>query len=391
MPDASPTRWHLAHTTWFFETFVLARWEANYRPFNEAFQILFNSYYNTVGDPFPRARRGLLTRPTVAEVYDYRHDVDRRIARLLQNASPTNASEIQRIVELGVHHEQQHQELLLTDIKHAFSCNPLWPTYRPRRDQPPAANVTSIEWIANDGGVVEIGHRGDSFAFDNESPRHKVYLEPFELSSQLVTVGEFVEFMNDGGYRRPELWLSLGWATVCERQWTAPLYWTQHHGAWHQFTLDGLRPIDAFEPACHVSYFEAEALARWKGARLPTEAEWEHAASRLPVEGSFVDGEHYHPRARASDGSSSAQMFGEVWQWTSSPYTPYPGFRAPGGALGEYNGKFMCNQYVLRGGSCATPRDHLRVTYRNFFPPDARWQFTGIRLARDAHTAGVRS
>ncbi|REK05544.1 MAG: ergothioneine biosynthesis protein EgtB [Planctomycetota bacterium] len=387
MPDASPTRWHLAHTTWFYETFVLARWEPHYRPVSPDYHVLFNSYYNTVGEQFPRSQRGLLTRPTVAEVFDYRHSVDERVMRLFDTV--TEIDEMRRVVELGIHHEQQHQELLLTDIKHAFSCNPLWPAYRPT---PPNAATTphadDDSWIRFEGGVVEIGHNGRGFAFDNERPRHRVLLEPFELHNRLVTAGEYLQFIEAGGYARPELWLSLGWAMVCQERWQAPLYWTKRDGRWFEFTLGGLRAIEPDEPVCHVSYFEADAYARFRDVRLPTEAEWEHAAGRAPREGGFVESELFHPaHANGDGGSVIRQMFGELWQWTQSPYTPYPGYAPPRGALGEYNGKFMCNQYVLRGGSCATPATHVRPTYRNFFPPESRWQFSGIRLARDTPAA----
>jgi ergothioneine biosynthesis protein EgtB len=383
MSDASPTRWHLAHTTWFFETFVLARWERDYRP-NPDYQVLFNSYYNAVGEQFPRARRGLLTRPTVAEVFDYRHAIDERVARLFDGVQGDEEREMARVVELGINHEQQHQELMLTDIKHVFSCNPLAPVYHARGEEEQLAGAAACGFQRFDGGLVEIGHTGEAFAFDNERPRHREYLQPFELQARLVTNGEYLDFMADGGYARPELWLSLGWSTVREQGWAAPLYWSRRDGLWLEFTLGGLRELRADEPVCHVSYFEADAFARWRGARLPTEAEWEHAAAGLSVRGSFVEGERYHPRAERAQTDGAAQMYGELWQWTASPYTPYPGYVAPAGALGEYNGKFMCNQYVLRGGSCATPASHIRATYRNFFPPEARWQFSGIRLARDA-------
>ncbi|HET6324224.1 MAG TPA: ergothioneine biosynthesis protein EgtB [Planctomycetaceae bacterium] len=384
MPDASPTRWHLAHTTWFFETFVLARSDAAYRPANSAFQSLFNSYYNSLGEAFPRARRGLLTRPTVAEVFEYRHIVDERMAPLLIGSENGDLQDIARIIELGIHHEQQHQELMLTDIKHMYSCNPLWPAYRRLPHCSVTTNTGSSRWSAYDGGVVEIGHVGGAFGFDNEFPRHKTLLQAFEICNRLVTTGEFLEFVKDDGYRRPDLWLSLGWSIVREQQWAAPLYWVERNGNWNAFTLGGLVPLNADQPICHVSYFEADAFARWSGARLPTEAEWERAATDVDVQGSFVESEHFHPAALESDHDGLEQMYGEVWQWTASPYLPYPGFVPPSGALGEYNAKFMCNQYVLRGGSCATPRSHIRRTYRNFFPPEARWQFTGIRLARDA-------
>jgi ergothioneine biosynthesis protein EgtB len=384
MPDASPTRWHLAHTTWFFETFLLARWERDYRPAQPAFEMLFNSYYNNVGRPFPRHQRGLLTRPTVAEVFEYRKEVDRRVMALMQSAD-TQHDEIANVVELGINHEQQHQELILTDIKHMFACNPLWPTYCQSKPPAPAGKKPPDGWSAHEGKIVEIGHAGPSFSFDNEGPRHRVLLQPFEIHNRLVTVDEYLKFINDSGYSRPELWLSLGWATVVDHKWSGPMYWTQRDGQWHQFTLGGLRPLDPDEPVCHVSFFEADAFARWRGVRLPTEFEWEHAAKAIGIGGSFAESEHFHPQPPDGDAAGLGQWYGEVWQWTASPYMPYPGFVPPAGALGEYNGKFMCNQYVLRGASCATPKSHVRVTYRNFFPPDARWQFTGIRLARDVH------
>ncbi len=412
MPDASPTRWHLAHSTWFFETFVLAKWQAGYQPFSADFHYLFNSYYNTLGEQFPRAQRGLLTRPTVAEVFSYRQAVDQRMNELL---AIREDAELSQVVELGIQHEQQHQELILTDLKYLLSCNPLAPVYRESNIKQSPKLERKARWKSFPGGIVSIGYGGQEFSFDNERPRHKVLLQPFELSDRLVTCGEYLEFMNDGGYRRPEFWLSLGWTTKREQAWAAPLYWTERDGQCRMFTLSGTRPVEPQEPVVHVSYFEADAYARWRGARLPSEAEWEHAAAELPIDGSFAESEHFHPVAAdaSSDdleavsnprgeadsphflrglrkwGQSPAdlkllQMFGEVWQWTQSPYTPYPGYAPPAGALGEYNGKFMCNQYVLRGGSCATPASHIRPTYRNFFPPEARWQFSGIRLARDA-------
>jgi ergothioneine biosynthesis protein EgtB len=382
MPDVSPTRWHLAHTTWFFETFVLAR-QPGYRPDDDRYAYLFNSYYNAAGAQFPRARRGLLSRPTVAEVRGYRHSVDRRMRELLDSGHLDDQSAA--VVELGLNHEQQHQELMLTDIKHVFSCNPLLPAYREGRfssaDPPPAG------WNHIDEGLYWIGHEGDAFAYDNESPRHRVFLESFELADRLVTCGEYLEFIDGGGYDRPDAWLSEGWRTVHEQLWRAPLYWVLRDGRWHEFTLAGLVPLDPRRPVYHVSYFEADAFARWAGARLPTEAEWEVASRGVPLVGNFVDrllpaGRAIHPSAEPADTSTPAQMFGDVWQWTASSYAAYPGYRPAAGALGEYNGKFMCNQYVLRGGSCATSSDHLRRTYRNFFPADARWQFTGIRLAK---------
>ena len=387
MSDASPTRWHLAHTTWFFETFVLGRWKRDYRPFSPDYQFLFNSYYNSVGEQFPRARRGLLTRPGVAEVFEYRRAVDQQMSQLLSTLGDDEAVEAMRVVQLGINHEQQHQELILTDVKHALSCNPLWPVYRELAVQAPKSesgtSSQTTEWPAFGDSVVEIGHDGGGFAFDNESPRHRVFLHPYALKPRLVTAGEYLAFVEDGGYSRPELWLSLGWQTVQDQEWTAPLYWVMERDQWHHFTLSGLRPLNPAEPLCHVSYFEADAFARWSGDRLPTEAEWEHAAAGMPLQGSFAESGHYHPRPFSGSSESLAQMFGEVWQWTSSSYAAYPGYAPPPGALGEYNGKFMCNQYVLRGGSCATPASHIRATYRNFFPPEARWQFSGVRLARN--------
>jgi ergothioneine biosynthesis protein EgtB len=360
MPDASPTRWHLAHTTWFFEAFVLAN-TSGYEPFSRDFQHLFNSYYNAVGEQFPRARRGLLSRPGLAEVMNYRAHVDRHMLKLLERGVDRSTA---AVIELGLNHEQQHQELMLTDIKHALACNPLDPVYQAARPPEPARHSGPREWLHYAAGIYWIGHEGAEFAYDNESPRHRQLLEPFSLASRLVTCGEYLDFIADGGYLRPQLWLSLGWQCVREQGWSGPLYWRQNDGEWTLFTLAGRLPLAREEPVCHISYFEADAFARWAGARLPTEAEWEIAA---------VD---------AIDATPLEQMFGERWQWTASAYAAYPGYQPPAGALGEYNGKFMCNQYVLRGGSCATPPGHVRATYRNFFPPDARWQFTGIRLAR---------
>jgi ergothioneine biosynthesis protein EgtB len=381
MPDASPVKWHLAHTTWFFETFVLAPHLNGYRPFHPAFGYLFNSYYNAVGDRHPRPRRGLLTRPALDEVYRYRAAVDERVAELLAVAAGDKLADL---VTLGLNHEQQHQELILTDVKHALSCNPLRPAFR--GDGPPpvtAPDVLRLRWLGFDGGEAEIGHPGGGFHFDNEGPRHRVLLRPFRLASRLVTNHEYLAFIADGGYRRPELWLSDGWGACQERGWEAPLYWASEGGAWHHFTLDGMTPVRPADPVCHVSFYEADAFARWAGSRLPTEHEWESVAATVPVNGNLLETDRLRP-APAGGGDGPAQLFGDVWEWTASPYVAYPGYRTPAGALGEYNGKFMCNQLVLRGGSCATPRGHVRASYRNFFPPDARWQFTGLRLARDA-------
>jgi ergothioneine biosynthesis protein EgtB len=372
MPDCSPPKWHLAHTTWFFETFLLA----DELPHHPRYNYLFNSYYESVGQRWPRPIRGLLSRPTVAEIREYRRAVDERmLARIDRGLSAEQAS----VLELGLNHEQQHQELLLTDLKHAFGLNPLFPVYRPLLETYTPASPPRREWHEYPADVRMIGHAGDGFAFDNESPRHRVFLEPFAIASRPVTVGEFLAFLDDRGYERPEFWLSDGWAARKTHGWTAPLYWFRDGSQWHLYSLGGLRPLDPHEPVCHVSFYEAAAYAQWAGARLPTEAEWETAAGTKVATGNTLDTGRFHPRA--DDGLG--QWWGDVWEWTASPYVAYPGFRPLAGGLGEYNGKFMCNQMVLRGGSCATPADHLRATYRNFFPPDARWQFSGFRLAKD--------
>jgi ergothioneine biosynthesis protein EgtB len=381
MPDASPTKWHLAHTTWYFETFVLANLP-NHRPFDPAYAYLFNSYYNSVGEQFPRPQRGLLTRPTVEEIFAYRRHVDAAMEEFLAGDAQ-RWGELAPVVELGIHHEQQHQELLLTDLKHALSLNPLRPAYRP-----PVAGrggaTPPQRWVAFPEGMRWIGHGGKEFCFDNERPMHRHFVPAFELASRPVTCGEFLAFIEEGGYRRPDLWLSDGWTAVQAHGWTSPLYWEEHDGQWWIMTLSGLRPVDPHEPICHVSYYEADAYARFVDYRLPTEQEWEVAARQAPVEGNFVESERWHPApvAPAQADEQVVQLFGDVWEWTRSPYDPYPHYEPPAGALGEYNGKFMCNQLVLRGGSCATPASHIRATYRNFFPADARWQFSGIRLAR---------
>jgi ergothioneine biosynthesis protein EgtB len=386
MPDVSPTKWHLAHTSWFFETFVLQPYAPGYRPLNPAYAFLFNSYYVQAGERHCRAQRGYISRPTVAEVFAYRRHVDDAIQELLDSADENLLERLEPLVTIGLHHEQQHQELLLTDIKHVFGVNPLRPVFRARSEDGVARAPLPLCWIGFEGGVHRIGHAGEGFAYDNEGPRHRVFLEPFELASRLVTNGEYLEFMEDGGYRRPELWLSMGWAAAQENEWTEPFYWERRDGAWHLFTLSGMREVDPAEPVCHLSYFEADAYSRWAGARLPTEAEWEVAAASASGRGNFVEYGAYHPLAAAKAGPDSAdllQMYGDAWEWTQSQYTPYPGYKPPEGALGEYNGKFMCNQFVLRGGSCATSETHIRATYRNFFPPDTTWQFTGLRLTRD--------
>jgi ergothioneine biosynthesis protein EgtB len=356
MPDASPVKWHLAHTTWFFETFILERFEPGFKPFHQAFRVLFNSYYNGVGEKHPRPQRGLLTRPSRSDVLEYRHNVDKRMLALLERGIP---DEVSVLVGLGLQHEQQHQELILTDILHLLSMNPLFPAYEP--DAPLSATAGPLIWHEFAGGITHIGHESESFCFDNETPRHRQFLEPYKLASRLVTNAEYLAFIEDGGYNEPSFWLSEGWEFLRAQGISKPLYWHSIDGQWHEFSLRGLVPLQGQAPALHLSYFEANAYAQWAGARLPTEAEWEHAAS---------------------GDQALGQMFGTAWQWTSSAYAPYPGFLAASGAIGEYNGKFMVNQYVLRGSSLATPREHSRATYRNFFPANARWQFSGIRLAR---------
>lgn len=379
MDDVSPTRWHLAHTSWFFETFLLKELLPDYRSPNPRYDYLFNSYYVSVGERHFRPHRGLLSRPTVAEVFAYRAHVDKHMTELLRSDAVTPASA--GVIAVGLNHEQQHQELLLTDIKHVFSMNPLHPVFRERVTRE-RAQVQAAKWIDVADGVASVGHDSDAFAYDNESPRHRVFLEPARLADRLVTNAEFKEFIRSGGYKDERLWLSDGWAAVESQGWEAPLYWEQRDDQWWNFTLSGMREIDDSEPVCHVSYYEADAFARWAGRRLPTEFEWEVAARDLRIEGNFVDSGSFHPDP-APAGAGLKQMFGDVWEWTMSHYSPYPGYRPPEGAIGEYNGKFMCNQFVLRGGSTATSRNHMRITYRNFFPASARWQFSGIRLADD--------
>jgi ergothioneine biosynthesis protein EgtB len=389
MPDASPAKWHLAHTTWFFEEFVLQHAVAGYEFQDDDFRYLFNSYYNTVGPMHSRPSRGLLSRPTVAEVLAYRKSVDEQMAALLHGGASGAPDELVRLVTLGLHHEQQHQELVLTDLKHLFSCNPLLPAYM----QPPAAaprTAPPLSFGSFDGGLVEIGHSGGGFAFDNELPRHRAYVAPFQIATRAATNAEFLEFVRDGGYQTAVHWLSDGWATVQREGWTRPLYWSD--SLQQEFSLTGLRELNPHAPVCHLSCYEADAFARWAHARLPTESEWEIAANGAALAGNFVENQQWHPLPAAHPGSAAQsaeppllQMFGDVWEWTQSAYAPYPGYRPVAGALGEYNGKFMVNQLVLRGGSCATPRSHIRSTYRNFFNPAARWQFSGVRLARDVN------
>ena len=381
MPDVSPTKWHRAHTSWFFETFLLVPSLPRYEVFHPEFGFLFNSYYEGVGARYPRVDRGLVSRPGIVEIADYRRHVDSAMEEFLaRGPEPYDAS----LVELGIQHEQQHQELLLMDIKHVLSRNPMLPAYAPAAAAP-SGRPGTVSWTDHEGGTHGIGHHGDGFGFDNEFPRHTVYLEPFALADRPVTCGEWLAFMDDDGYGRAELWLSDGWATVAAEGWQAPLYWTDGEDGWHEFTLAGDGPVDPTLPVSHVSYYEADAYARWAGARLPTEAEWEVAtttrAETTGVGGNLLDTDALHPTP-VTGGDSPP--FGDVWQWTSSAYSPYPGFSPAAGAVGEYNGKFMVNQYVLRGGSCLTPPDHIRATYRNFFPPSARWAVAGLRLARNA-------
>jgi ergothioneine biosynthesis protein EgtB len=382
MEDVSPTKWHLAHTSWFFETFVLAPHLDGYTPFHPGYAFLFNSYYQQAGERHCRAQRGYISRPTVAEVHAYRAHVDAAMERLLEGAAEAVRRSVDPLVTLGIHHEQQHQELLVTDIKHVFSVNPLRPAFQ-EGPELPAGEAPPLRWHAHPEGLHEIGHAGGGFAYDNEGPRHRVFLEAFELASRPVTNGEYLAFMGDGGYTRPELWLSAGWAAVQENAWSEPFYWEQRDGRWWSYTVGGMREVNPHEPVVHLTFFEAEAFARWAGARLPTEAEWEVAAAGVPVEGNMAESGRLHPEP-AADGDGLLQLFGDVWEWTRSQYSPYPGYAPAEGAIGEYNGKFMCNQFVLRGGSCATSRSHIRPTYRNFFPPDAAWQFSGLRLARGA-------
>ena len=394
MPDVSPPKWHLAHTTWFFETFLLLPHLPGYTVFNPQFGYLFNSYYEAVGARHPRDRRGLLSRPTVAEVYQYRSHVDRAMIALLSNI-PENLN-LAELVTLGLHHEQQHQELLLTDIKHILALNPLHPVYRYDLQDDLATTESTFGWLKYPGGLYSIGHPGTGFAFDNESPRHQVYLPDYQLGNRLVTNGEYLEFIQAGGYQTAKYWLAEGWATVQTQQWQAPLYWESifvpfaerlpqqkgyaNDNQWWVMTLGGLQQLNPQAPVCHVSFYEADAYATWKGKRLPTEAEWEIATVDLAQTGNFLDSDCLHP---IPANHLDHQFFGDVWEWTQSAYLPYPGFKIADGAIGEYNGKFMCNQMVLRGGSCVTSANHIRPTYRNFFPPATRWQFSGIRLASD--------
>ncbi len=384
MPDVSPTKWHRAHVTWFFETFVLGEYAQGYHAFDDAYAYIFNSYYEAMGARHPRPERGLLSRPGIDEIARYRAYVDGQMDALLHD---TNQPGLVDLITLGLHHEQQHQELLLMDIKHVLSRNPLHPVYLPATLPRAEGHPPKAGWLEHDGGPVEIGHRGVGFGFDNEYPVHTVHLTPFGLADRPVTCGDWLSFMEDDGYRRPEFWLSDGWAVVNAQDWDAPLYWSRdpdNSDRWLQFTLSGLRPVDPDEPVCHVSYYEADAFAHWTGMRLPTESEWETVAAVNGEGDNFLRDDFLgrgapHPLPAVTTNG----LYGDTWEWTSSSYAPYPGFRAAPGAVGEYNGKFMVSQYVLRGGCCATPQGHTRSTYRNFFPPGARWPFGGVRLARD--------
>jgi ergothioneine biosynthesis protein EgtB len=375
----SPPKWHLAHTTWFFETFILLPFAPGYRVFNAAYAHLFNSYYETAGTFFPRPQRGLLSRPTVEEIYRYRNHVDEAMQALLNDLSQPSEHDILTRVALGIEHETQHQELLLMDVKYNFSVNPLKPAYHNTQATP--ASVTSMDWQTYSGGIVEIGHDSAGFSFDNERPRHQTLLRDFRVANHLVSNREYLDFITDDGYRRPELWLSDGWHTINSEHWQAPLYWQLEDDNWKQFTLSGMHALNPGQPVAHLSYYEADAYARWTGKRLPTEAEWEHVAASLPISGNFLESGVLHPQGASQAGLT--QLYGDLWEWTQSAYSPYPGFKPLPGTLGEYNGKFMSGQMVLRGGCCVTARDHMRASYRNFFRPADRWMFSGLRLAAD--------
>lgn len=377
----SPIKWHLAHTSWFFETFILEKADINYQRLHPQYSYLFNSYYLQTGVPHCRARRGNISRPTVKQVFEYRKYIDRHILDLLEKSSKEAFRKWAPIIDIGLHHERQHQELLLTDLKFMLAQNPLNPVYK-KIPRPGIKSLPELRWTSFDEGVYEVGHDGNGFGYDNEFPRHKTYIHDFELANRPVTNGEYMEFIKDGGYGESKWWLDEGFSTVSEEEWDAPLYWTRKDGNWYHFTLSGLEKVDPNEPVCHVSYFEADAYARWAGCRLPTEQEWEVAAGDLPADGNFVEDGYNHPIAIQTREGGLQQMYGNVWEWTSGSYAPYPGYKPLPGALGEYNGKFMCNQYVLRGGSCATSEAHIRKTYRNFFHAHERWQFMGFRLAR---------
>ncbi len=381
MENASPAKWHLAHTSWFFETFVLEKYQPDFKSLHPQYAYFFNSYYLQTGVPFSRASRGMLSRPTVKEVFKYRAYVDAQVEQFIENCPNDVWKEASQVMEIGHNHEQQHQELILTDLKYLLAQNPLLPVYK-ERVAPELPSARDLNWIAFEEGIAEIGNKGNEFTYDNEHPHHRTFVQNFELADRLITNKEYLEFMNDGGYGRSELWLDEGWSKVNSENWNSPLYWFKRDGEWFNFTLSGARPVSLNEPVTHISYYEADAFARWKDCRLPTEQEWEHACGALEIEGNFVNSDACHPLPLSLQGEGLKQMYGDVWEWTMSSYSPYPGYKPLPGALGEYNGKFMANQYVLRGGSCATSKSHIRKTYRNFFHADARWQFSGIRLAR---------
>ncbi|RXY98999.1 ergothioneine biosynthesis protein EgtB [Fictibacillus sp. S7] len=387
MEDASPPKWHLAHTTWFFERFLLKEFLTDYNGFDDHFDYLFNSYYETAGPFHPRIERGLITRPSVEEVFAYRKHVDKYIKKLLMSDSMDEmGEEIGSLLEIGLNHEQQHQELLLTDIKYNLSRNPFLPAYQRNESKEYESSTEPVTFIEMEGGLVEIGNHGKSFCFDNEKPVHKVWLDSYRLATRPVTNDEFCAFIEDGGYKKPQYWLSDGWSTIQKNQWEAPLYWFEREGEWCTYTLAGEQRLNPNDPVCHVSFYEADAFARWSGKRLPTEEEWENAFSSQTIEGNLADSGRFHPQtAKHTNQTPFLQAFGDVWEWTKSPYVSYPGNKPYEGTLGEYNAKFMCNQMVLRGGSCATPASHIRATYRNFFQPEKRWQFSGFRLAGDIH------
>ncbi|WP_163539102.1 ergothioneine biosynthesis protein EgtB [Gracilibacillus sp. YIM 98692] len=381
----SPSKWHLAHTTWFFETFLLKNFFTNYHVFHKGFNYLFNSYYETVGKFHPQKARGLITRPTVSETFSYRKYVDEHILSLVEKTNQTDLDQIKELIEIGLNHEQQHQELLLTDLKYNFSFNPTHPVYMANDISDNSSSPQDLSFIEIEGGLVEIGSDGEGFSFDNERPRHKKWLDPYRLANRPVTNGEYIQFIEDGGYLKAEFWLSDGWNAVNKYKWQAPQYWEKHDGKWYAFTLSGLLPIDEYAPVTHISFYEADAYARWAGRRLPTEEEWEHGLQHTPVEGNFADQGYFHPISKIKRDTTQPFLkgFGDVWEWTQSSYSPYPRNKPLKGALGEYNAKFMANQMVLKGGSCATPESHIRLTYRNFFYPQMRWQFSGVRLAED--------
>lgn len=379
----SPSKWHLAHTTWFFETFILKNYLSNYTVFHKDFNYLFNSYYETVGKFHPQKARGLITRPTVSETFSYRKYVDDHVLSLIENENQIDIEQVKQLIEMGLNHEQQHQELLLTDLKYNFSFNPTYPVYL-ANDTVDSSSPQDLSFVEIEGGLVETGNDGEGFSFDNEGPRHKTWLDPYRLANRPVTNGEYLQFIENGGYTQPEYWLSDGWNDVKTYNWEAPQYWEKRDGKWFVFTLSGLLPVDEHAPVSHISFYEADAYARWAGKRLPTEEEWEHAFQHTPIKGNFAEQGYFHPISEDNEETHSfSKGFGDVWEWTQSSYSPYPRSKPLEGALGEYNAKFMANQMVLKGGSCATPASHIRLTYRNFFYPQMRWQFSGLRLAED--------